>query len=88
MSALQKRYRIRGLGMERLLDSLQKAGINLYDIRRDPGHSVTFSCDASKAAQVETAAQSLGFAWEALPPKGWRAGWQPFARVSDCGAWR
>ena len=70
MSALQKRYRVRGLGIEKLLETLQEQGVVLYDITRAGSRAVSFACDLAQSSHVEETAQALGFSLEALPPKG------------------
>ena len=70
MKYVKKRYEIRGLGIERLLDGLQKAGIPLYDVRRVQAHCVRFSVPLDQCAQAEGFAADHGFSVAELPDSG------------------
>ena len=71
MSALRKAYRISGLRLERLLESLRGQGIELYDIKRQNARSMQLSCAAAQGKQLEAMAGMLGFSVDPLPPQGW-----------------
>ena len=70
MKYIRRRYEIAGLGIERLLDSLQKAGITLFDVRRVRPHAVRFSVGADQSAQAEAYASEHGFSCKEMPEAG------------------
>ncbi len=70
MKYIRKRYEIRGLGVERLLEGLQKSGIVLYDVQRIRAHCVRFSVAAGQSDQAEAYASDHGFACKELPNTG------------------
>ena len=71
MKYIRKRYEIQGLGIERLLDGLQNAGITLYDVRRVRAHCVHFSIPFEQCEQAESFLSSHGFSCKELPETGW-----------------
>lgn len=70
MKYIRRRYEIAGLGIERLLDGLQKAGITLFDVRRVRPHAVRFSVGTDQSAQAEAYASEHGFSCKELPEAG------------------
>lgn len=70
MSRLLKRYMIQGLGIERLLDGLQKEDIRLFGVRRVKAHSAVFSVALGQAEKALETASRLGFSVTELPDSG------------------
>ena len=70
MSGLRKRFAVDGLGIERLMDTLQKAGVTLYDVRRVKARRVEFSTDYAAGGAVEEISGTLGFSLAELPETG------------------
>ena len=67
---LIKRYAVHGLGVERLLDTLQRRGIQLDNIRRVDLKTAEFACSLRNENAVRQIAASLGFSLEPLPLTG------------------
>ena len=70
MKYMRKCFEIRGLGIERLLDGLQKADIPLYDVQRVQAHCVRFSVPVDQCGQMEAFSAEHGFAVAELPENG------------------
>ena len=70
MIFIRKRYEIKGLGIERLLDGLKEIGVSLYDVQRVRAHCVRFSIPVDQCRQMEAYAEEHGFACQSLPDTG------------------
>lgn len=67
---LKKGYRISGMGLERLLETLKKQGVHLYDVKRTAARSLEIYASFQQSAQVAETAAQLGFEIEELPARG------------------
>ena len=76
MLQLKKRYRISGFGAERLLNTLRKNGMTLWDIQRPQPRCIEFSVSKSLSAELEEAAGQMGFSVERLPARGLTLRWE------------
>ena len=63
-------YSLKGLGAERLLDLLQRQGIQLLRVERRQDGSLLLSCPQKQAAQLEQTAAACGFSALLLPARG------------------
>lgn len=67
---IQKGYSISGMGLERLLETLKKQQIQLYDVKRTAPRTLQLYTAVQQSTQVEETAAQLGFMIEQLPPRG------------------
>ncbi len=67
---IKKGYSISGMGLERLLETLKKQQIPLYDVKRTAARTLQLYTAIQQSAQVEETAAQLGFVIKALPARG------------------
>jgi len=70
VSALQRTYRIQGLGLDKLLQQLKESGITVYRIRRLDLRTMVVSCDYTHCKAFEDTVSRCGFSFNELAPTG------------------